>query len=184
MRSDETPTRTDIPYLARNHMMAVTLVAAIITWPLAAAVWQDLRPGVIEVFVGLLLAPLPARVWAEAWITYISDVALASREKQRLKWIPFFPGKSLDNYMAKSRFGVLAGAIVAEGVVYALWRIVPNIQSPWAHWSSYSRADVAPFMPMFHAASAYVCGAAFLMTLRTLRWYNSLPAGESSWEQV
>lgn len=184
MRSDDTPTRADIPYVARNYMMVVTLFSAILTWPLAAAVWQDLRPGVIEVLVGLLFAPLAARGWAEAWISYVSDVALASREQQWLKWIPLLPGKSLGNYMAKSRLGVLGGGIVAEGVTYALWRIAPGIQSPWAHWSTYSRADGAPFMSMGHAVIAYAFGAAFLMTLRTLRWYNSLPCEEGSWEQV
>ena len=180
MQSDRVVTKTDVPYLLRDHMIRVVIVAAVLTWPVAAALWPDLRPGLIEVSVGLMVAPMPAGIWARAWISYVSEVALASRENAWLKWIPFLRGASYDDYLAKSGSAVLAGFVVAEGIVFCLWRAAPCVHSPWAHWSSYTPGDTAPSCLWDIRRLRTVSAAVFIMALRVLRWYASLPDGTDS----
>lgn len=169
-----TITKRDAPPISRPTAVWIVSVMFATGYVLLMVCVPDVRPGIIECVVALVLGAIGG--WFNTrWLPqFLTDLAVYSRSEPWLDWAPFFmsalPFESSRARQTAFPVVFFGGFIVIIGVFSLLSGTLEHLRWPWVH------PGARQVLESFPSAMLLYWMLLFAIDIRaTRRWYNSLP---------
>lgn len=170
---DDTLHKSEIAMVGKPIVCYIMVTMEIVGYILLLANVPDIRPGIIEAAVGIMLGSLNGLLLGHFWLVYLSQLSVMTRNDPGASWVSI-GGTPMEAYDIGCAYRLVVGLAqfasfaIIMAFSYYLHDAFPSLSWPWARPTN-------PGVDSFPSIMAiYFIVTSIAISIRGVRWYWSL----------
>ena len=170
--------KSDVPFIGQPVSYRIGIYFIAIGYVLLLVWVPDVRPGVLELILGVVSGIASGVLLAKAWLKYLIHLSEEVREKPWLNWATTFayPLPPLGSHIAYRALIIVlmfASFLGISWILQVFSRLFPNLGWPWTRYGLQHGVDSYKSIPPTMIIYIIVTIASIIR--KGMSWYRSLP---------